>query len=98
MEKNESVEIYNQNINLNNYINYFEEQIQNSETEIIKSKKPNENNLLNEVLIYLNLENSLLEYIKKDDKLNEYNRKKITKLMLNLLSKILKTTTFQEVS
>ena len=98
MEKNESVEIYNQNINLNNYINYFEEQIQNSETEIIKSKKQNENNLLNEVLIYLNLENSLLEYIKKDDKLNEYNRKKITKLMLNLLSKILKTTTFQEVS
>ena len=86
MEKNESVEIYNQNINLNNYIKYFEEQIQNSETEIIKSKKPNENNLLNEVLIYLNLENSLLEYIKKDDKLNEYNRKKITKLMLNLLS------------
>ena len=86
MEKNESVEIYNQNINLNNYIKYFEEQIQNSETEIIKSKKQNENNLLNEVLIYLNLENSLLEYIKKDDKLNEYNRKKITKLMLNLLS------------
>ena len=98
MEKNESVEIYNQNINLNNYIKYFEEQIQNSETEIIKSKKQNKNNLLNEVLIYLNLENSLLEYIKKDDKLNEYNRKKITKLMLNLLSKILKTTTFQEVS
>ena len=50
MEKNESVEIYNQNINLNNYIKYFEEQIQNSETEIIKSKKPNENNLYN----YLN--------------------------------------------
>ena len=88
MEKIETKtpETENPNSSFNNELNYFNEQIQLTETEIIKTKKSDENNIINELNLYSVLQNSLIDYIEKSNNYENYIKKKLKKKMLNMLN------------
>ena len=88
MEKIETKtpESENSNSYFKNELNYFNEQIQLTETEIIKTKKSDENNITNELNLYSVLQNSLIEYIEKSNNYDNFYKKKLKKKMLNMLN------------
>ena len=88
MEKIETKtpEIENQNSYFKNELNYFNDQILLTETEIIKTKKQDENNIINELNLYSVLQNSLIDYIEKNNNYDNFNKKKLKKKMLSMLN------------